>query len=45
MNIFGNVHFEILNMGVNGEILKCATSWKRLIVGPNGVKFGTRVGM
>ncbi len=26
MNIFGNVHFEILNMGVNGEILKCATS-------------------
>ncbi len=30
------------NMGVNGKILKCAISWKRLIVERNGRKFGTR---
>ncbi len=30
------------NMGVNGKILKCGISWKRLIVERNGWKFGTR---
>ncbi len=30
------------NMGVNGKILKCAKSWKRLIVERNGRQFGTR---
>ncbi len=29
------------NMGVNGKILKCAISWKQLIVEQNGRKFGT----
>ncbi len=29
------------NMGVNGGILKCAISWKQLIVAWNGRKFGT----
>ncbi len=30
------------NMGVNGEILRCGISWKRLIVERRGWKFGTR---
>ena len=30
------------NMEFNGKILKCAISWKRLIVERNGWKFGTR---
>ena len=34
-------HFELLTWGINGRILKCARSWKRLIVGQNGWKFGT----
>ena len=29
-----------LNMGVNGEMLKCAIKWKQLIVGRNKWKFG-----
>ena len=30
------------NMGVNGKILKCAISWKQLIIEQNGRKFGTQ---
>ena len=29
------------NVGVNGKIVKCATSWKWLVVEWNGWKFGT----
>ncbi len=29
------------NMGVNGKIMKCAISWKRLTVEQKGWKFGT----
>ncbi len=32
-------HFCNFNMGVNGKILKCVISWKRLIVERNGWKF------
>ncbi len=32
-----------VSTGVNGKILKCAISWKRLIVEPSGRKFGTAV--
>ena len=32
-------HFE---MGVNGKILKCAISWKLLIIERNGQTFGTQ---
>ncbi len=32
------------NMGVNGQILKCAISWKRLIREGKGWKFGTHTG-
>ncbi len=31
-----------IHVGVNGKILKCAISWKRLIVERNGRKIGTR---
>ena len=37
-----NVALWNFNMGVNGKIIKCAISWKRLIVDRNGRKFGTR---
>ena len=30
------------NMWINGKILKCAISWRRMIVEPNGWKFAIR---
>ncbi len=37
-----NVALWNFNMAVNGQSLKCAISWKRLIVERNGRIFGTR---